>query len=328
YSVLDDHLIRCIHQLDAAYLTFYSGQRIDFTFYHLFDHIEEEEDDENYNPHAFDNVLEIFKIEDYLFLFDTPLCIAFEEFNYLLKIDLDLFTYDIQEIKTYEDYKQDLNNETQGFDEPWSENGVPYLLCDHICEPYHFKDGITKWPTCSSDINGFYNGGELLGMGEATPDVMKFCIWLKNSFENFHELDYNVLVKLQECWWKINAHETAPFTRTKDFGQGPYANMKTKWTHDPYLDTNQIFSGNYRASNVGDAQENQGHDKHMDEPTPEQSVCKIKRFKMMKYSFNDDEEYITIKESKHLNHSKHSLDAYQELLRLTNKGWVVTTPDE
>ncbi|GKF00599.1 hypothetical protein Tco_0027522, partial [Tanacetum coccineum] len=42
-------------------------------FYHLFDRIEEEEDDEDYDPHTFDNVPEIFKIEDDLFLSDTPL---------------------------------------------------------------------------------------------------------------------------------------------------------------------------------------------------------------------------------------------------------------
>ncbi|GKA34310.1 hypothetical protein Tco_0720739 [Tanacetum coccineum] len=49
-------------------------------FYHLFDHIEEEEVDEDYNPHIFDDVPEIFKIEDDLFSFNTPLCIAFDEF--------------------------------------------------------------------------------------------------------------------------------------------------------------------------------------------------------------------------------------------------------
>ncbi|GKD79115.1 hypothetical protein Tco_1341736 [Tanacetum coccineum] len=52
------------------------------------------------------------------------------------------------------------------------------------------------------------------------------------------------------------------------------------------------------------------------------------RFEMIKYSFNDDEEYITIKESEYLNHSKDSLDAYQEHLRLIDDGWVVTTPDD
>ncbi|GJT50549.1 hypothetical protein Tco_0976706 [Tanacetum coccineum] len=52
------------------------------------------------------------------------------------------------------------------------------------------------------------------------------------------------------------------------------------------------------------------------------------RFDMMKYSFDDDEEYITIKDSEYLNHSKDSLDAYRELLCLIDEGWIVTTPDE
>ncbi|GJR74868.1 hypothetical protein Tco_0087233 [Tanacetum coccineum] len=97
---------------------------------------------------------------------------------------------------------------------------------------------------------------------------------------------------------------------------------------DPYLDVNRIFGRNYEASNVGDTQENQGHEEHKDNPTPKPSNCKFRRFEMMKYSFNDDEEYITIKESEYLNHSKDSLDAYRELLRLIDEGWVVTTPDE
>ncbi|GKA43773.1 hypothetical protein Tco_0736497 [Tanacetum coccineum] len=298
-------------------------------FYNLCEHDEEEETDDDNDPDVIDNVPKIFKIDDDLFNFDYPLCIAFEEFNHLLKINPDLFTYNIQGFKTYDEYAQELNNKTQGNEEPWLENGVPYQLCDHICEPYFFKNRKTKWPICSSDIDGFCNGGELPEMvekswGDATPGVMKLCIWLKNIFENFYELDHNVLVKLQECWWKVNTHEIALFTQTEDFGRGPYANMKTNWTHDPYLGTNQIFG----ASNVGSTRENQGYDEHMGNETPEQSVCKIRRFEMMKYSFSDNEEYITIKESDHHNHSKKGLDAYRELLRLTNEGWVVTTPDE
>ncbi|GJZ36817.1 hypothetical protein Tco_0583008 [Tanacetum coccineum] len=95
--------------------------------------------------------------------------------------------------------------------------------------------------------------------------------------------------------------------------------------NNPHLDTNHISERNHDASNVGYDQENQ---EHKDNLTPDPSNCKIRRFKMMKYSFNDDEEYITIKESEHLYHLKKSLDAYQELLRLINEGWVVTTPDE
>ncbi|GJT41462.1 hypothetical protein Tco_0941327 [Tanacetum coccineum] len=54
----------------------------------------------------------------------------------------------------------------------------------------------------------------------------------------------------------------------------------------------------------------------------------VRRFKMMKYLFDNDEEYITIKESEYLKHLKDSLNAYRELLRLIDDGWVVTTPGE
>nr|GEX64028.1 putative reverse transcriptase domain-containing protein [Tanacetum cinerariifolium] len=164
--------------------------------------------------------------------------------------------------------------------------------------------------------------------GNATPSVMKFCSWLINSFWNFHELEYNVLVKLQECWWKINAHEVAPFTCLESYGQRPYANIKTEKAHDPYLETNNIFGRNYDTSNAGNTQDNQGHEECRNDPTFEPSVCKIRRFEIMKYSFNADEEYIGIKESEYLNHSKENLDAYRELLRIIDEGWVVATPDE
>nr|GEU73251.1 hypothetical protein [Tanacetum cinerariifolium] len=131
----------------------------------------------------------------------------------------------------------------------------------------------------------------------ATPGVMKLCTWLINSFGNFYKLDYNVFIKLQECWWKINVDKVAPFTHSKSYGHGPYANIKTEWAHDLYLMVNNIFGRNYDISN---AQENQGDEERRDDPTLEPSVCKIRRFKMMKYSFNVDEEYIVRKESEYL----------------------------
>ncbi|GKD07494.1 hypothetical protein Tco_1187179 [Tanacetum coccineum] len=243
-------------------------------------------------------------------------------------IDTDLFTYDIQNFKTYDEYKRELNDDkAKGTEKPWLKNGVPYQLCDHICEPYHFKNGGTKWPTCTSDIDGFCNGGELPGMvrvgsmtyfqdhkwydelvdgklkdetlvlktkiegswEDATLGVVKFCKWLKGCFENFHKLEYEVLA------------------------------------NNPYLDINCTFGRDYEASNAGCTQENQ---EHKGDPIPEPSNCKVRRFEMMKYSFNDDEEYITIKESEYLNHSKDCLDAYRELLRLIDEGSVVTTPDK
>ncbi|GKC09708.1 hypothetical protein Tco_1001318 [Tanacetum coccineum] len=46
-----------------------------------------------------------FQIETDVFNYETPLYLAFNEFNYLLKVDPDLLTKDIMGFKTYEDYK-------------------------------------------------------------------------------------------------------------------------------------------------------------------------------------------------------------------------------
>ncbi|GJW95465.1 putative reverse transcriptase domain-containing protein [Tanacetum coccineum] len=150
-------------------------------FYQLTDHNEEIKAEEDDDPN---NTTDIFKIEGNLFDFETPLCEAFNDFNYLLKIDKDLFTFDIQGTRTYEEYKD--------------------------------------------------------------------------------------------------------------------------------------------TSNTDNTQDNQGNKERRDGP----SVCKIRRFEMMKHSFNADEEYIAIKESEYLNHSKDNLDTYRELLRIINEGWVMATPDE
>ncbi|GJQ92120.1 hypothetical protein Tco_0003259 [Tanacetum coccineum] len=54
-----------------------------------------------------DEVAEIFRIETNIFDFKTPMCKAFKEFNYLLKIDTDLLTHDIPGFKTYYKYEND-----------------------------------------------------------------------------------------------------------------------------------------------------------------------------------------------------------------------------
>ncbi|GJV48012.1 hypothetical protein Tco_1438224 [Tanacetum coccineum] len=44
------------------------------------------------------------------------MCTEIKEFNYLLKVDPELFTHDIERTKTYEEYENELNDE---FEEPW-----------------------------------------------------------------------------------------------------------------------------------------------------------------------------------------------------------------
>ncbi|GJZ13022.1 hypothetical protein Tco_0548252, partial [Tanacetum coccineum] len=104
----------------------------------------------------------IFRIKTNLFDYKTPLCTEFEEFNFLLK--------------------------------PWSEDGVPYEIYDHICEPFRFKNGKAKWPTCNSNEDKFCNGGELPGM------VRVSCMTCFQDYEWYNELaDGNLKEEALKC---------------------------------------------------------------------------------------------------------------------------------
>ncbi|GKA01656.1 hypothetical protein Tco_0674321 [Tanacetum coccineum] len=48
--------------------------------------------------------------------------------------------------------------------------------------------------------------------GDESQSVMNLCAWLKKSFGNIHELDYELLIKLEDYWWKVNDHERSPFS--------------------------------------------------------------------------------------------------------------------
>ncbi|GJR96408.1 hypothetical protein Tco_0268582 [Tanacetum coccineum] len=74
-------------------------------------------------------ISEIFRIETNLFDSETPLCEKFKEFNYLLKIDPDVFTKDIEGFKTYDEYKDDWiyewnKNVPWVHEKPWTDTGV------------------------------------------------------------------------------------------------------------------------------------------------------------------------------------------------------------
>ncbi|GJU57561.1 hypothetical protein Tco_1235327 [Tanacetum coccineum] len=83
----------------------------------------------------------IFKIETDVFDYETPLCLAFNEFNYLLKVDPDLHTKDIMGFKTYEDYKDDWIYEwNENVPWVWREDG--YCNGENFPEAYHIGNSL------------------------------------------------------------------------------------------------------------------------------------------------------------------------------------------
>ncbi|GJS21529.1 hypothetical protein Tco_0450161 [Tanacetum coccineum] len=68
-------------------------------------------DPDNENLIDKDGVAKIFRIETNIFDFETPICKAFNEFNYFLKIDTNLLSSDILGFKTYDEFKNEWMDE-------------------------------------------------------------------------------------------------------------------------------------------------------------------------------------------------------------------------
>ncbi|GKE93291.1 hypothetical protein Tco_1574386, partial [Tanacetum coccineum] len=117
-----------------------------------------------------DDVAEVLRIITNIFDYETSLGLAFNDFNYLLKVDPDLLTKDIIGFKTYKDYKDDWiyecnENVPWVYDKPWLDNGIwkePTPVKQH-CKPFNYKTGCSEWPTCSWRKDGCCNGGNFLG---------------------------------------------------------------------------------------------------------------------------------------------------------------------
>ncbi|GKA16609.1 hypothetical protein Tco_0696356 [Tanacetum coccineum] len=83
---------------------------------------EESSDDE-------DDIAKVFRIDNNIFNYETPLCSAFKEFNCLFEVDPNLLRKDIIGFKTYKDYKNDWiyewNKDIPWVDEkPWTNTEV------------------------------------------------------------------------------------------------------------------------------------------------------------------------------------------------------------
>nr|GEY83063.1 hypothetical protein [Tanacetum cinerariifolium] len=211
----------------------------------------ESSDLEEYWSDKEEETAEIFKIETDIFDYQTPLCLEFNEFNYLLKVDPDLLTKDTMGFKTYEDYKDywiyEWNkNVPWVYDKPWLDNGIRKepTPVKHYCKPFNYKTGCSEWPTCTWREDGYCNGGNLPG---------------------------------------AYLSETRTITSTLN------AMIVGEDGRAMRLTTKIMMKGNLR------------------------------RYKMIKYSFNNDEKYATVKEDEYGDLTltrEEACRAYQEIFRM------------
>nr|GEW04086.1 hypothetical protein [Tanacetum cinerariifolium] len=226
---------------------------------------------------------EIFKIETNIFDYETPLCKAFNEFNYLFKIDTDLLTHDIPEFKTYEEYKNtwihEWNEEVSWVpEEPWSGNEVPYEIVDHHCVPFCLKSRHVEWPTCHLNDDGYCDRVDLPGM-------------IQNKNMVYFQ-DY-------ECSKKKNKVVTI-----KDENE-PMDDYDTGNSDDHLVSNNAPYYANQEKE-----QYKEGRCELFRNPREIPPKCKIKRFEVIKDSFGPAEEFVAIKEYGYNDWMKTEEDAY------------------
>ncbi|GJV36637.1 hypothetical protein Tco_1409114 [Tanacetum coccineum] len=252
-----------------------------------------------------DKIAEVFRIETNIFDYETPLCSAFNEFNYNLKIDPDLLTKDIMGFKTYEDYKDDWiyqwNKDVPWVDEkPWTDAGVwtKPTPVKHTCKPFNYKTGCSVWPTYSWKDDGYYNGGNLPG-----------AYIIGNQL---HYQDYEWYEALEDCKLKDEALRNKAIMKgsiKEDDDELCYEQKKQWYTYTNYDDAYEINHEHNKSEELCEIQE--------------QPVCNIKRYMMIKYSFNDDEEYVAVKEDEYDDFTvtrKYACRAYQEIFQIMDEG--------
>ncbi|GKC12515.1 hypothetical protein Tco_1009297 [Tanacetum coccineum] len=193
---------------------------------------EESSDDE-------DEIAEVFRIDTNIFDYETPICSAFNEFNYLLKTDTGVWT------------------------EP--------KPVKHTCEPFNYKTGYSEWPMCSWKEDGYCNGKNLPG-----------TYIIENQL---HYQDYECHLRSQRKW-----------------------NIYTNY--DDAYEINHEDNGNKELCEIH-----------------EPPVCNIRKYMMIKYSFNDDEEYVAVKEDEYddlIMTRRDVCQAYLEIFWIMDEGWMVT----
>ncbi|GJZ32361.1 hypothetical protein Tco_0577797 [Tanacetum coccineum] len=187
---------------------------------------------EEENLYEGNEIAEVFRIETDIFLFETPLCKEFKEFNHLLQIDVD-------------------NNKVSWVDEKsWLEDGIWMEPTDdicHECKSFGFKSGHVEWPT-------YYEWYEGLEDGDSKEETLKeksilegswghenrkgknFCSWLKESFGNYHKLDYELMLKLEVYWWERKKRKNQNRTWINNDNDAIQANQELFDDHQPMKD--------------------------------------------------------------------------------------------
>ncbi|GKC16034.1 hypothetical protein Tco_1012816 [Tanacetum coccineum] len=283
----------------------------------------------------------------------------FKEFNHLLQIDVDMLTGDLPGFKTYDDYKDawiyEWNKEVLWVEEkPWLDDGTwkePNDDICHECKPFKFKSGHIEWPSCNSNKDGYCNGGNLPGMIQVEKTILEgswghenregnnFFSRLKECFGNYHELDYELMRKLEEYWFGKKEEEESSEDAWSNYSSNndnDTIQADQEWfnNHEPLKDYDIMYIDDYLipqdASYYFDEEVERFKErksKLLGMPNEKPPTFKFEKFKVIKYSLGPAEEYVAIKEHEYdiwLRTKENVSYVYKEIFHKKDEGWSMT----
>ncbi|GKE40946.1 hypothetical protein Tco_1464351, partial [Tanacetum coccineum] len=256
------------------------------------------------------------KVKDISLTCDASLEVFNVEISRLSKMDDDLFTYEVKIANIPCDSKMDNDSKQEADDDIGYDPGDDEVKLtdeessdndDEIAEVFRIDTKIFDYetPLCSAfnEFNyflkddGYYNGGNLPG-----------AYIIGNQL---HYQDYEWYDALEDCKLKDEALRNKAIMEgsiKEDDDESRYE-QKRQWnTYTNYDDAYEINHEHNKSEELCEIQE--------------QPVCNIRRYMMIKYRINDDEEYVAVKEDKYddLTVTRKEL---QEIFQLhwTKDGW-------
>nr|GEZ61222.1 hypothetical protein [Tanacetum cinerariifolium] len=145
----------------------------------------------------------------------------------------------------------------------------------HYCKPFNYKSGYSKWPTCSWNEDEYYNGGNLPGA------------YIVRNTLLYQDLEWFDALKDIELKNKALRNK-AIMEGLIDDDDKSSNNSWRRW--DDY----EIADNDQEEKEYDNEHENKERYELFDDH--KLSICNIRRFEMIKYSFGDDEEYVAVKE--------------------------------
>ncbi|GKB70843.1 hypothetical protein Tco_0932255 [Tanacetum coccineum] len=222
----------------------------------------------------------------------------------VFRIDTNIFDYETPLYSAFKEFNYLLEDVPSVDEKPWTDAGIwtKPTLVKHTCKPFNYKTGCSEWPTYSWKDDGYCNGGNLL---------RAYIIG-----NQLHYQDYEWYEALEDCKLKDDALGNKVIIEgsiKEDDDESRYE-QKRQWNiYTNYDDAYEINNKHNMSKELCEVHE--------------QPMCNIRRYMMIKYSFNDDEEYVDVKENKYDDLTvtrKEACQAYQEIFQIMDEGWMVT----